>query len=314
MRDLAVLVVTWNVRELVLTALRTLLEDLAASGLGATVHLVDCASSDGTAQAVAEMFPEVDLVASEKNLGFAAGNNLLLRRIGFRDAAGSVAGSDDLPRAVYLLNPDTATHPGATQALFEALMSDPRRGFAGAQLSYGDGRFQPSAFAFPGLRQLWVEFFPTPGRMIEGTFNGRYPHALYERGEPFDVDCVLGAAMMVRRESIQAAGLLDERFFMYCEEIDWAWRITRAGFHGVCTPGASVVHYVGQSTGQARPRSIVNLWTSRLLLYSKHYPRWKNRVARWMIARGMGRLRRRAGSAEIAAAYDQVRAMAARTE
>ncbi|MBK8021367.1 MAG: glycosyltransferase family 2 protein [Chloroflexi bacterium] len=305
-RDLAVLVVTWNVRDLVMTALKTLLDDLAGSGLDATVHLVDCASADGTAAAVATAFPQIDLVASPDNLGFAGGNNFLLKRIGFDGAHAA----ESLPRAVYLLNPDTATQPGATKALYDALMADTRRGFVGARLSYGDGQFQHGAFGFPGLRQLWVEFFPTPGRLIEGRFNGRYPRHLYDAGRPFPVDCVLGAAMMIRREAILATGLFDEQFFMYCEEIDWAWRFHKAGFSGASVPAASVVHFAGQSTGQVRPRSILNLCTRRLRLYRKHYPVWKQQVARWMIARGMDRLARRAPEAEVVAAYQHIRDMA----
>jgi GT2 family glycosyltransferase len=307
MRDLAVLIVTWNVRDLVLAALAALLDDLASSGLAASVHVVDCASADDTADAIAVRFPEVDLVASPDNLGFAGGNNLLLRRIGF---GSPVCDGEALPRAVYLLNPDTATQPGATRALFDALMARPMRGIAGARLAYGDGSFQHGAFTFPGLRQLWTEFFPTPGRWVEGRFNGRYPRALYDAGQPFTVDCVLGAAMMVRREAICAAGLFDPAYFMYCEEIDWAWRMHRAGYEAVCVPAARVIHFVGQSAGQVRPRSVINLWTSRLYLYAKHYPQWKLKVARRIVAAGMRRRAARADDPALRAAYETVRAMA----
>jgi N-acetylglucosaminyl-diphospho-decaprenol L-rhamnosyltransferase len=309
-RDLAVLIVTWNVRDLIVTALKSLLDDLATSGLEASVHVVDCASSDGTADAVARAFPEVDLVASNQNLGFAGGNNLLLRRIGFEGSPDSA----NLPRAVYLLNPDTETKAGATRALFDALMADKRRGFVGARLSHGDGSFQHSAFHFPGLRQLWVEFFPTPGRLIESRFNGRYARHLYDNTEPFEVDCVLGATVMLRRESILATGLFDEQFFMYCEEIDWEWRIHKAGYRAACVPNAQVVHYVGQSTGQVRPRSIVNLWTSRLRLYGKHYPPWKRRIARRMMAVGIARLARNASDPEVKEAYQTVRQLAMKAD
>jgi N-acetylglucosaminyl-diphospho-decaprenol L-rhamnosyltransferase len=308
-RDLAVLIVTWNVRDLVIGALDALTADLAASGLDASVHVVDCASADGTAAAVAAAYPKIDLVASPDNLGFAGGNNLLLRRIGFSDA-GPVTDPDRLPRAVYLLNPDTAVQPGAVRAQFDALMRDPEVGITGAQLAYGDGAFQHGAFAFPGLRQLWAEFFPSPGRLIEGRFNGRYPRGLYAAGQPFTVDCVLGASMMIRREAILDTGIFDAAFFMYCEEIDWAWRIHRAGYRALCVPRACVTHFVGQSTSQARPRSIVNLWTSRLYLYSKHYPAWKQRAARRLIAAGMQRRMAATADPTVRAAYAHVQAMA----
>jgi len=80
----------------------------------------------------------------------------------------------------------------------------------------------------------------------------------------------------------------DEQFFMFCEETDWAWRIKKRGWTVKCVPAARVTHLEGQSTKQARPQSVINLWRSRLLLYHKHYPTWKVSLARWMIALGMG--------------------------
>jgi N-acetylglucosaminyl-diphospho-decaprenol L-rhamnosyltransferase len=304
MLDLSVVIVTWNVRALVLDALSSLYADLATSGLSHEVWVVDCASSDGTAAAVAEAFPQVRLIASRENLGFGRGNNTALKQIGFGD-------SQTLPKAVYLLNPDTITQPGATRALYDALFAAPKIGLVGAQLAYEDGSFQHGAFGFPGLRQLWVEFFPTPGRFIEGRFNGRYPRALYDAGQPFPVDFVLGATMMLRREVIQQTGMFDESFFMYCEEIDWAWRIHKAGWLVQSVPAARVTHLAGKSTGQARPQSIINLWTSRLHLYDKHHPRWKAWAARRLIALGMARKLRRETDPALRAAYQRVQELTA---
>ncbi len=275
---IAVVMVTWNVRDLALDALRSLLADLESSDLEAKVYVVDSASSDGTPDAVAAAFPQVTLIASAENLGFGKANNLALRQIMAHDP----------PEAIYLLNPDTIPQPGSTRALYEALMALPQAGLVGAQLNYGDGSFQAGAFAFPGLKQLWVEFFPTPGRFIEGTFNGRYPRTLYQ-GEPFPVDFVLGATMMLRCEVVAQTSGFDEAFFMYCEEIDWAWRMRAAGWQVYCVPAAHVTHLSGQSTGQARPRSLINLWTSRLRLFDKHYPAWKRWIARRLVAVGMTR-------------------------
>ncbi len=313
MAELAVVIVTWNVRELALQALRSLYADLEEHGPTADIYVMDSASTDGTAEAIEQSFSQVHLFRSDKNLGFAGGNNHALRRIGFGQCD-----ADDLPSAVYFLNPDTITQTGATRTLYDRLMSSPRLGLVGAQLAYGDGSFQHSAFQFPGLRQLWVEFFPTPGRFIEESFNGRYPRRLYESGRPFPIDFPLGATFMVRREVIEETGLFDEQFFMYCEEIDWAWRIRKAGWGAECIPAACVVHLGGQSTSQVKPRSIVDLWTSRLRLYRKHYPRWKYLLARVMVAAGM---RIRVGQIKtlltsdreaLASAYRSVASMALR--
>ncbi|MGQ9888087.1 MAG: glycosyltransferase family 2 protein [Aggregatilineales bacterium] len=305
MADLAVVVVTWNVRALALEALRTLFADLEAHGPGAEVYAVDCASDDGTAEAIAATFPQVRLTASEENLGFARANNLALRQMGF---AGQ--GSSALPRAVYLLNPDTLTRPGATRALFAALLEHSEVGLVGARLSYGDGTFQHSAFRFPGLRQLWMELFPAPARLYDSAFNGRYPRWLYDAGKPFFVDFVLGATMMLRREVIEQTGGFDEQFFMYCEEIDWAWRIQRAGWRVKCVPAAEVVHLAGQSTRQAQARSVLNLWASRLRLYDKHYPAWKAALARRMVAAGMASRAQKSRDPLLAEAYRAVEKLA----
>ncbi len=187
------------------------------------------------------------------------------------------------------MNPDTLTQPGATHTLYEALFNLPRAGVVGAQLAYGDGSFQHGAFRFPGLGQLVVDLFPVPGRLYESSFNGRYPQAAYQRGEPFSVDHTLGATMMIRREVIQQTGLFDEQYFMYCEEIDWSMRIRRAGWEIYTVPAARVIHLAGQSTGQIRAQSVLNLWRSRFRLYQKFYSPFKLRLARALIRLGMRR-------------------------
>ena len=285
MVDLAIVMVTWNNAQIISAALRSLMDDLEASQLVYHLWLVDCASTDNTVDVIRRGFSNLTLIASQENLGFSRANNLALRGMGF----GGQETATDLPPAVYLLNPDTVTHPGAAQTLLETLLSRGDVGAVGARLTFGDGGFQHSAFRFPGLSQLWTEFFPTPGRLVEGAFNGRYAKSKYEAREPFAVDFTLGATMMLKREVLLGAGLFDEGFFMYCEEVDWAWRIQRHGWRILCVPQAHVTHLGAQSASQARPRSLINLWQSRLLLYDKHYPGWKRRLARRLLVWGMKR-------------------------
>ena len=141
------------------------------------------------------------------------------------------------------------------------LLAHPEVGGVGAQLRYPDGRFQHGAFRFPGLFQLWFDLFPPrPRRLLDSRLNGRYPRAAYEGGRPFPIDFALGAALMVRGAAIAAAGLLDEGYFMYAEEVDWCWRMRRAGWPFYCVPSAVVIHHGGASTRQFRSQSFVNLW------------------------------------------------------
>jgi len=305
MPALAVVIVNWNTQALTLQAIRSLYDDLNQTPHApqTTIWVVDNASTDDSVAAIRAEFPQVELIASTQNLGFAGGNNAALRAMGFDGSSAT----DELPRAVYLLNSDTITQAGATKTLYDALFSLPNAGVVGARLSYGDGGFQHSAFAFPGLAQLWLDLLPAPARLLEKRLNGRYPRQWYENGQPFAVDHTLGATMLLRREVILQTGMFDERFHMYCEEIDWSWRIQRAGWRIYCVPAAHVVHLGGQSTGQVRPRSIIDLWTSRLQLFDKYYPNWKKTLAKGIIRVGMRRkIAQAGGDAALIDAYRQV--------
>jgi GT2 family glycosyltransferase len=284
-KQTAILIVSWNVRDLVIDAVESTLDDLAKTSLEGTVWVVDNRSSDGTSPALQEQFGADDrfhLLEAEENLGFAGGNNFGLRTIGFPNGP-------DLPDYVLLLNPDTVVQPGAIGRLIDGL-EESGAGLAGAQLVYGDGSFQHSAFAFPGLAQLVIDLFPVPARLIESRLNGRYTRSLYRGDQPFEIDHPLGATFLLRREVISQVGMFDERFHLYCEEIDWAMRIHAGGWRVVCVPTAKVIHYGGQSTRQVRPESVVNLWRARLQLYRKHYSPLKQMLAHIIIRAGMNGL------------------------
>jgi hypothetical protein len=299
---LAIIVVSYNVRELLRACLAATYASLAHSPeLDATVWVVDNASTDGSAEMVAAEFPQARLVTSRENLGFAGGNNLVLRELGFsggaeeRESGGAEACVSrftfhvsrsashlPLPDLILLLNPDAEPVEDAIGRMASFLLAHPEVGGAGAQLRYPDGRFQHGAFRFPGLLQLWFDLFPPrPRRLLDSRWNGRYPRAAFDGGRPFPIDFALGAALMVRGAAVEAAGLLDEGYFMYAEEVDWCWRIRRAGWPFYCVPSAVVVHHGGASTRQFRSQSFLNLWRSRRRLYSRFY----GSVRRWLAGR-----------------------------
>jgi hypothetical protein len=306
MINLAIIIVNWNVRELLANCLRSIQADMAASHLTGQIWVVDNASSDGSVAMLQGEFPDIHLIASDKNLGFAGGNNAALRAIGFTDLPSpspqeknqtSANASASLPQIVLLLNPDTIIQPGALAALVNFLCRTPQAGIAGARLEYGDGSFQHSVFAFPGLWQLAIELLPFPGRLNESALNGRYPRSAYESGRPFRVDHPLGAALAVRGEAIQQVGLLDERYHMYVEEVDWSKRIVAAGWQAYCVPTALITHLGGQSTGQIRLSSLINLWTSRYQFYRKYYSPLKLWLSAQIVRLGMARQARQATQA-----------------
>jgi len=320
--NLVIIIVSYNVRELLRACLNATYASLARSPeLAATIWVVDNASDDGSAAMVAEEFPQVHLVASPDNLGFAGGNNLVLKVLGFgerlpearsRDLAQHESQLGDLaqprisPDLVLLLNPDAEPVGDAIGRMARFLADHPEVGGAGAQLAYPDGRFQHGAFRFPGLWQLWFDLFPPhPRRLLDSRLNGRYPRALYDAGRPFPIDFALGAALMVRREAIEAAGLLDEGYFMYAEEVDWCWRIQRAGWPFCCVPAAKVIHHGGASTRQFRAQSLVNLWRSRERLYGRFYGPVRRWAAGYIVRWGMRAEVRRAEAAAARGEIDE---------
>ena len=283
MMTLAVVIVSWNVKALLADCLKSLFAELKAAACPAEVWVVDNASDDGSPEMVRADFPEVHLIASAVNLGFAGGNNMALRAMGF---PGAQAGQ---PEAVLLLNPDTLVQPGALPALVDFLQTNPQAGLLGARLFFGDGSFQHGAFAFPGLWQLAIELLPLPGRWHESRLNGRYSQALYEAGRPFPIDHPLGAAMLVRGAAVQQVGLMDEGYRMYVEEVDWCKRMREAGWRAYCVPAARIIHLGGQSTGQVQAESFINLWRSRHRFYSRYYRGLTMTLARAIVHWGMAR-------------------------
>jgi N-acetylglucosaminyl-diphospho-decaprenol L-rhamnosyltransferase len=262
--NLAIIIVSYNTSGLLRSCLRSL--EVQASVV-AQVVVADNASSDGSPEMVAVEFPLVRVLNAGRNLGFAAGNNLGLRQLGF----GSEATAAGRPEYVLFLNPDTEVREDAVARMREFLCVTPNAGVVGPSLVYGDGSFQHSAFRFPTLCQLWFDFFPWPGRFVESSLNGRYSRALYAAGRPFPIDHPLGAAFMTRAAVIQRVGLLDEGFFMYAEEIDWCMRVRQAGWEAYCLPTAVVMHHSGGSTRQQTRQMDTALWRSRFRLFEKHY-------------------------------------------
>jgi N-acetylglucosaminyl-diphospho-decaprenol L-rhamnosyltransferase len=307
--DLSIVIVSFNTRQLLKECLDSVYASLAESTLTSEVIVVDNASRDGSAAMVRKHFPQVRLIANEDNRGFAAANNQALRTLGYGIGNRKYPSSSNLqppisnihspplPKYLMLLNPDTIVGGNALTTLVRFMDENPRAGACGARLLHSDGGFQHSAFAFPTLFQVFLDFFPINYRLTDSRLNGRYPRRLYQAGKPFPIDHPLGAALMVRREAVEQVGLFDERFFIYCEEIDWCLRIKADGWGIWCVPEAEIVHHVAQSTGQFRDEMFVALWRSRYQLFEKHYSRLFQRAARRIMRLGLGAEVRRARAA-----------------
>lgn len=269
----AIVVVSYNTCAL----LRQCLQSATSADPLAQVIVVDNASHDESVAMVRREFPSVDLLANESNRGFAVGTNQGIRH--------ALATNHTLDY-VLLLNPDAFLRPGALAALVDFLDAHPRVGAAGARLFYPDGRLQEGAWHFPSLWMTWFDLFPPRGpllgRLYASPLNGRYRE---ERdAAPFPIDHPLGAAMLLRRITLEQVGLLDERYWMYVEEVDWCYRCRQAGWSIWQVPQAEVVHVAGASTSQFKGRSFVALHRSRLQFFARHYSqprqRWNRRIVR----------------------------------
>jgi N-acetylglucosaminyl-diphospho-decaprenol L-rhamnosyltransferase len=232
--DISIVIVSRDTRELLRACLRSIRE--YGEGYAIETIVVESDSHDGTAAMVHADFPEVILLEPGENTGFARGNNL-----GIRQARGG---------AILLLNPDTELTAGALAALHGALFADATIGVVGPLLRYPHGAIQPSRRRFPTFTTALVESTVVQEWWPNHPALARYYCTDESDRVPGDVDWLVGACLLVRREVFAAVGLLDERLFLYAEEPEWCWRVRRAGWRVRYIPEAEVWHHEGTSTGQ----------------------------------------------------------------
>jgi N-acetylglucosaminyl-diphospho-decaprenol L-rhamnosyltransferase len=289
---IGVIVVSYNTADL----LRGCLASLAGCALPLRIVVVDNASPDASAALVRAEFPTAQLIALAHNAGYAGGTNVGLAALCLLEdaASGPRPPASDLrpPDHVLILNPDTVVKAGAIEALISFLEAHPRVGLVGPGLRNPDGSLQAAAFHFPTLTMAVLDLFPPgealPGRLYNSWWHGRYPQ---EGGTaPFPIDHPLGACMLIRRAAIEQVGGMDEGYFMYSEEVDWCWRIRRAGWAIWQVPAAQVIHIGGAATRQFRWKMLVALYRSRARFLALHAPPWRRAAHAAIVRLGMLRL------------------------
>lgn len=281
MVDLSVVVVSWNVRDLLRRCLQSVVQspgleldypgggERAAPGRRLEVVVVDNGSGDGSPEMVRDEFPGVRLVANQENRGFTAANNQGLA----------------LSRGCWLLllNPDTEVVDGALATMVEYMEGHPRVGVLGPRLRYPDGSQQSSRRRFPTFATALVESTVIQEWWADNRLLRRY----YMADTPDDavqpVDWVVGACLLARREAYQEVGGLDEDFFMYSEELDWCRRIKSAGWEVVYLPTATVIHHEGKSSEQVVPARHIYFQSSKVRYFRKHHGRLQAEALRWFL-------------------------------
>jgi GT2 family glycosyltransferase len=231
--DVSIIIVSWNGKELLRRCLRTLAE--RTKGVSYEAFVVDNASSDGSAAMVAQEFPGVTLVANSRNTGFAAACNEGIRR-----ASGEF---------ILLLNPDTELRKDAITTLVAAMRARQEVGIAGPKMLNPDGTLQPSVRRFPTLASqipILLKAHNVPRLRVAPSL-AKYFSDDMDYGTAQRVDQVMGAAFLIRGSVIRDLGMLDERYFIWFEEVDYCKRAAEKGIQTWYLPEASVVHHGGAS-------------------------------------------------------------------
>ena len=253
---LSVIIVNYNVRDFLHHALVSLQK--AMKGIRGEIIVVDNASDDGSIEMVRHRFPSVQLIASKVNLGFATANNLGLKR-----ARG---------KFLLLINPDTLVQEDTLRVMIQFFQDSPDVGLAGCKVLNPDGTFQLACRrSFP---RPWVAFSKMVG--LSGLFSnsrlfGRYNLTYLSPDETYELDAVSGSFMMVRREAYEQVGGLDEDFFMYGEDLDWCYRIQKAGWKNYYVHSTQIIHYKGESTKRSNLDEIRTFYQAMHLFVRKHF-------------------------------------------
>ena len=246
----SVIVVNWNTRDYLAECLASIVADggvvlagkdaaaVQPGQVSAEVIVVDNASDDGSVAMIAAQFPQVRLLANDRNLGFAAANNQAIAQ-----ARG---------RVLFLLNPDAYIRPGALQALVRFLERRPQAAAVGPNVLNPDGSWQAAVFRFPTLWDLFCEAVFLSVLLPRSRLFARKEIGGFKRNRVREVDWIQGCALAVRREVWDAVGPFDEGYWMYVEELDWCRRASQQGFRLYFTPAAQVVHYGKRATAKAR--------------------------------------------------------------
>ncbi|MCL6475137.1 MAG: glycosyltransferase family 2 protein [Firmicutes bacterium] len=266
---LSVLIVNWNTRDLLRACLQSLRRHPPAEPM--EVWVLDNASRDGSAEMVQEEFPEVHLIASDWNLGYAAGNNRLIQQ-----AQGEY---------LLLLNPDTEVTETALDTAVRFMQQHPEVGALGAKLIHPDGRVQRSVRSFPEPQAVLWEYLGLAKLFPRSRRFGAYRMTWFTYDRIAEVDQPMGTFLMLSRRAVEDVGLMDEQFPIFFNEVDWCYRAKARGWKIVFHPEVVIIHHGGASTRQVRPQMIWESHRSLQKFYQKHY---RHRLAKpiygWIMA------------------------------
>ncbi|MBI4727161.1 glycosyltransferase family 2 protein [candidate division TA06 bacterium] len=253
--DISLIIVNRNVGVLLSRCIDSI---KAAGDISYEVIVVDNASSDGSQARLAQKYPEVKLIVNSQNLGFAAACN-----IGIKAATGKYP---------VLLNPDTLVEPGCLKKLFDFMEANPKAGIAGPKALNSDGSLQPTCRAIPGyLNIIFSRKSPITAIWPGNPGASRYMLQGLPEDKPSQVPALAGVCLILRREMLEQTGFLDERYFMYLEDIDICLTASQKGWSVFYIPQARIIHHWGKSSEQEKTMMDEEHRKSMYLFFEKHH-------------------------------------------
>jgi GT2 family glycosyltransferase len=252
---LSVVIVNYKATDLLLGCLGSFLGSLA--NLSCEIFVVDNNSGEDAGRRIQTSFPQVTLIANKDNKGFAAGCNQALKR-----ARGAYA---------LLLNPDTFLKEGDIKGPLEFLEGHPDVGIVGCKILNRDGDLQRSAFPTPSVLGDVLSGLRLDRLHSSRNIQNSYLRRIEEESEPFQVGWVSGACLIVRKETLQDIGFLDENFFLFAEDTDLCLRARKRGWNVMYHPGLTLVHLGGESTRRNLGLKINFYYRKRLYFATKHF-------------------------------------------
>ncbi len=254
--ELSVIIVNYNVKHFLEQCLHSVFK--ASKNIHTEIFVVDNNSVDGSSQLVREKFPGVYLIENQTNAGFSKANNQAIR-----NATG---------KYILLLNPDTVVEEDTFSKVINFMDKHPEAGGLGVKMIDGKGNFLPESKR--GLPTPWVAFYKMFG--LSALFPkskkfGKYHLSYLHEDSIHEVDVLAGAFMLLRKKTIEEVGLLDETFFMYGEDIDLSYRITKGGYKNYYFPETTIIHYKGESTKKGSLNYVKVFYTAMIIFAKKHF-------------------------------------------
>jgi GT2 family glycosyltransferase len=254
--ELSVIIVSYNVKGYLKECLRSVLK--ASGGIDCEIFVVDNNSDDNSGEMVRIEFPEVNLLLNTINIGFSAANNKAIRQ--------------SKGRFVLLLNPDTLVEEDAFSKCIDFMNSHPDAGAMGVRMVNGEGSFLPeSKRSLPTPSTAFFKAFGFSFLFPKSRLFNRYYVSHADSNETTVAEVIAGAFMFIRREALLKAGLPDEDFFMYGEDIDLSYRILRAGYRNYYFPGVQIIHFKGKSTRRDSYSDIFHFYNAMRIYSGKRH-------------------------------------------